>query len=117
VGAWNAGDALAFAGFFEEDAHLVNIHGMHLRGRQAVAWIYQMLLRSVFAASRATVSISSLRVLRKNVVLVHTKVAMKIPGGPMAGSHNVLASMVMLRDSGEWCVVSMHNTLVTTPGK
>jgi uncharacterized protein (TIGR02246 family) len=116
AGAWNAGDALAFAGYFEEDAHMVNIHGMHLRSRQAIAWIYQMLLRSVFAASSANYTISSVRMLRKNVALVHAKVAMKIPAGPMAGGNSALTSIVMICDSGEWTVTSLHTTLVTAAG-
>jgi len=35
--AWINGDGVDFASHFTEDADLVNIHGMHIRGRQAIA--------------------------------------------------------------------------------
>ena len=47
--AWIDGDGVEFASHFTENADLVNIHGMHVRGRQAIAGLYDMLFRSVFA--------------------------------------------------------------------
>ena len=49
--AWNNGDGVDFASYFTEDADLVNVHGMHVRGRQAIAGLYDMLFRSVFAGA------------------------------------------------------------------
>jgi uncharacterized protein (TIGR02246 family) len=51
IRAWIDGDGIEFASHFTEDADLVNIHGMHVRGRQAIAGLYDMLFRSVFAGS------------------------------------------------------------------
>jgi len=111
--AWNAGDALALAGFFAEDADLVNIHGMHLRGRQAIAGIYEMLFRSVFSGSSVTGGISSSRLLRNHVAVVHLKATVTMQAAPMTGSHNVVTSVVMVHDAAHWRVASLHNTLVS----
>ena len=111
--AWNAGDARAFAGFFTEDADLVNIHGMHLHGRQAIAGLYEMLFRSVFDGSHVKCSIAAERTLRPQVMLLQMKVALSVPAGKMAGSHNALATVVMVREQAHWRIESLHNTLVT----
>jgi uncharacterized protein (TIGR02246 family) len=116
IHAWNAGDALAFAAFFAEDADLVNMHGMHIRGRQAIAGIYDMLFRSVFAASNVTGTIRAVRCLVKKIALVHLKVVVKAQVAPLAGTHDVVTSLVMVHEASRWRVASLHNTLVTANG-
>jgi len=113
VRAWNKGDARSFAEYFAEDADLVNIHGMHIRGRQAIAGVYDMLFRSVFAASTTKASISSVRLLRKTVALVHLKVELKFHVAP---TNYTVTSLVMLRDGFHWKVTALHNTRVAGAG-
>jgi uncharacterized protein (TIGR02246 family) len=115
IKAWNKGDALGFAGFFQEDADLVNIHGMYLHGRQSIAGLYDMLFRSVFAESNTSATISRTRYLNKTTVLVHALVEFESPRGAMAGRHDALASLVIVRDGSHWQVASQHNTLVSKP--
>jgi uncharacterized protein (TIGR02246 family) len=115
IRAWNNGDALGFAGYFEENADLVNIHGMHLHGRQAIAGLYDMLFRTIFAASNTAVTINKKRFLNKTMAIVHAKVELQTPRGSMAGKHNTLTSLVMVREGSHWQVASLHNTLVTAP--
>ena len=111
--AWNAGDALAFAGFFSEDADLVNIHGMHLRGRQAIAGVYQLLFRSVFADSIAEGGISFIRKLRPGVAMVHLKIDLTVGSGALAGLQHIATSLAMVQEGSEWKIGPMHNTLVS----
>jgi hypothetical protein len=42
--AWNSGDGPAFVAPFAEDADFVNVLGMHVRGRDAIAARYSMVL-------------------------------------------------------------------------
>jgi uncharacterized protein (TIGR02246 family) len=112
IRAWNSGSAMDFAGFFAENADLVNIHGMHLRGRQAIAGLYEMLFRSVFAQSTVEDSISTRRKLRADVELVHAKIKFTVRQGPMFGEQNAVISLVMTHQQNRWMVSSMHNTLV-----
>ena len=116
IHAWNIGDALAFAAFFAEDADLVNIHGMHIHGRQAIAGVYDMLFRSVFASSSATAKISAVRCPANKIALVHLKVVVRAQAAPLKGTHDVLTSLVMVHDASGWKVAALHNTLVTAHG-
>lgn len=113
--AWNNADAMAFAGFFQEDADLVNIHGMHLHGRQAIAGLYDMLFRSIFASSNTAVVINTKRYLTKTVALVHARVEFHGSHANMAGAHNAVTTCLMVRDGSRWQVASLTNTLVNAP--
>jgi len=111
--AWNAGDSLDFAGHFAEDGDLVNIHGMRLHGRAAIAGLYDMLFRSVFRGSRLETELSGSRRLADDAVLLHVRVRIEIPAGAMPGVHSAVASGVLKREDARWCVASLHITLVT----
>ena len=110
--AWINGDSVDFASHFTEDADLVNIHGMHLRGRQAIAGFYDMLFRSVLAGCRLTFEGSTRRQLRADMVLVHLRVAVKQCRGYLAGDHHTVSSVVLARGVRGWAIASLHNTLV-----
>ena len=110
--AWMDGDGIEFASHFTEDADLVNIHGMHVRGRQAIAGLYDMLFRSVFAGCGLIYKGSTLRQLREGMVMVHMRMAVKICRGHMAGEHDALSSAVLARDGKGWAIASLNNTLV-----
>jgi uncharacterized protein (TIGR02246 family) len=110
--AWNSGDGLEFASYFAEDGDLVNIHGMRLRGRLAIAGVYDLLFRSVFHQSRLEVEVSGCRPLCDTAVLLHMSVVIEIPSGMMPGVHCAVCSVLLHRDGGRWCIASLHNTLV-----
>lgn len=114
--AWKAGDAIEFASYFAEDADLVNVHGMHVRGRQAIAGLYDMLFRSVFAGANLDYEVSCRRKLRPGLVLMHLRLEFQIVRGHLAGEHHVVTSMMLEQQRTGWAVVSLHNTKVDTPG-
>jgi uncharacterized protein (TIGR02246 family) len=93
----------------------VNIHGMHLHGRQAIAGLYDMLFRSIFASSNTAVTINTKRYLSKTIALVHARVELHGSRGNMAGRHNALSTCLMVRDGSQWQVASLTNTLVNAP--
>jgi uncharacterized protein (TIGR02246 family) len=111
--AWNTGDSTAFASHFAEDGDLVNIHGMRISGRAAIASIYDLLFRSVFRRSRVESELSGSRKLCDDAILVHMRVEVHIPLGPMAGIHDCVCSAVLQRTGDQWRVASLHNTLVS----
>jgi uncharacterized protein (TIGR02246 family) len=111
--AWNTGDSRAFASHFTEDGDLVNIHGMRMRGRAAIAGLYDMLFRGVFRRSRVQSKLSESRRLCDDAVLMHMRVEVHIPLGPMAGDHDCMCSAVLQRRGEQWRVASLHNTLVS----
>ncbi|MBS1859759.1 MAG: SgcJ/EcaC family oxidoreductase [Acidobacteria bacterium] len=111
--AWSAGDTVAFAGQFAEDADLVNIYGMRLRGRQAIAGLYEMLFRSVFRSSRLECAVAGVRRLCDSVAVAHVRMTAHIPLGAMAGDHESMCSIVVQRRGTRWWIVALHNTLVS----
>jgi uncharacterized protein (TIGR02246 family) len=110
---WNTGDTAAFAGQFADDADLVNIYGMRLRGRSAIAALYEMLFRSVFRRSRLDCAISGMRRLCDGVALAHVRMTAHIPLGAMAGDHESMCSIVLQRSGTRWQIAALHNTLVS----
>ena len=113
IRSWNAGSATEFAGYFAENADLVNIHGMHLHGRQAIAGLYDMLFRSVFALSALQASVASQRKLRADVELLHVKVHGHLSRLGADGAQNAVVTLVLTHQGNRWVVASMHNTLVS----
>lgn len=112
IRAWNSGSATEFAGYFAENADLVNIHGMHLRGRQAIAGLYEMLFRSVFAKSSLQASVTSRRKLRSDIELIYLKVNGNLRVNE-AREQNVVVSALLTHHSNRWLIASMQNTLVS----
>jgi uncharacterized protein (TIGR02246 family) len=86
---------------------------MHLKGRQAIAGLYEMLFRSVFAQSSVDSSAASRTRLRADVELIHIRVKFQVAHGHMAGDRNAVVSLVMTHQGKRWMVASMHNTLVS----
>jgi len=116
IRAWNDADALEFASFFAEDGEMVNLHGMHLRGRQAIAAVYQLLFRSALFGSTLTGEITSHRMLSRGVAQLHVPVDLDVRSGRQAGRHRVVCGLVLVRESAEWRVASLQSTWVTAPG-
>jgi uncharacterized protein (TIGR02246 family) len=110
--AWNDGDSQRFASYFAEDADLVNIHGMRLRGRGSIAGLYSLLFRGVFADSRVNCNVSRSRSLCEGAALLQLKIEIRVRAGQLAGDHEAMSSVVLQRENAEWQVTSLQNTLI-----
>jgi len=110
--AWNTGDTTGFTAPFADDADFVNVLGMHARGREAIAAGHAEIFRTIYAGSTVRYRLDTARLLRPDVGLAHVHATLTVPTGPMAGAHDALYSMVLLRDGGEWRIASFHNTFV-----
>jgi uncharacterized protein (TIGR02246 family) len=110
--AWNDGDGIQFASYFTEDADLVNMHGMHVRGRQAIAGLYQMLFRSVLAGTTVEYEVCGRRELCATSTLLHVRVELSVPHGRMAGDHHAQTSLLLQQTGGGWAIASLQNTMV-----
>jgi len=110
--AWNQNDGIEFAGYFTEDADLVNIHGMHVRGRQAIAGLYDVLFRSVFLDSSLQCFVHGRRDLCDGLAMLHVRTEVNVPYGAMAGDHRAQSTLVLKQQSKGWAIASLHNTLV-----
>jgi len=113
--AWNAADGTAFASVFAEDADLVNVYGMHGKGKQAIADAHNMIFRTVYAGSVVRYKVTQARMIADDVALAHIAAHLEVPQGPLAGEMNAAPSVVLKRNGTEWNIVAFHNTIVQPP--
>ena len=113
--AWNTADGTAFAAAFAVDADFVNVYGMHVRGRTAIAAGHHFIFTTVYKDSTVEYRIVSTRELAPGVALVHVAGTLTVPAGPMSGKHEAFASAIATRIDDSWKLTAFHNTLVKQP--
>jgi len=109
--AWNAGDGARFAAPFAPDADYVTIRAEHFRGRHAIATGHAAVFRTIYAGSVNRYTVDSVRLLARDVALVHVRSVLDAPSGPLTGRHTAMFSAVLTRAADGWAIASLHNTL------
>ena len=84
-----------------------------MRGRQAIAGLYEILFRSVFVDASMEYEVSARRELCANSALLILRVEVSVPHGKMAGEHCAHTSMVLRQNGDGWAIASLQNTLVS----
>jgi uncharacterized protein (TIGR02246 family) len=113
--AWNTADGAAFAAAFTGDADFVNVFGMHVRGRTAIAAGHQYIFTTIYKDSKVEYHVASVRDLAPGVVLVHVSARLNVPAGVMAGRHEAIWSGVATLLDDDWKFTAFHNTVVKEP--
>ncbi|HWK89528.1 MAG TPA: SgcJ/EcaC family oxidoreductase [Longimicrobium sp.] len=113
--AWNAADGAAFGAPFTDDADFVAIRGDHHRTREAIAHGHQAIFDSIYKGSVLRHEVAQARALTHDVLLVHLLSTLTSPGGPLAGTHQSFASMVLVQTPAGWRIAAFHNTLIAPP--
>jgi uncharacterized protein (TIGR02246 family) len=113
--AWNAADGTAFAAAFTEDVKVVNIFGMHIRGRAATAQRMQHIFDTIFAGSRHLGrQLDQARFLTDGVVLAISAATVAVPSGPFAPEMRNRQTAVLVQADGAWRIAAWQNTLLGT---
>mgnify|MGYP003580907494 CR=1 FL=1 len=112
--AWNTADGAAFARSFAEDADFVNIRGDHLRGRDVIGKGHQGIFDTIYKGSVVRYRVADVRMIAAGVLLAHVKATLKAPTGPLAGEHDSLFTLVLVRGDDDWRITAFHNTLVAS---
>ncbi len=110
--AWNEADGRAFGEPFSADADFVTIRGEQLRGREAIAAGHQAIFDSIYRGSSTEFELTGARELSGDVILAHAMAVLKAPSGPLAGEHNAVQTLVLVRGGDGWEIAGFHNTLV-----
>jgi uncharacterized protein (TIGR02246 family) len=110
--AWNEAGGRAFGEPFTADADFVDIRGEYHRGQEAIAAGHQAIFDSIYKGSSANYKLIQARELSDDVILAHATALLKVPSGPLAGEHNAVQSLVLVREGDEWKIAGFHNTLV-----
>ena len=108
--AWKNGDGAGFAEWCTDDVDFVNILGMHVKGRPAVAELHNKIFSGPYKDSTVTFTIESVRTIAPNAVLVIAPGRVDVPAGPVKGIGSTVASILVIRDGDRWKIANFHNT-------
>lgn len=112
--AWNDADGPAFGAVFAEDTSFVDIRGVrHVGGPALIGASHQGIFDSIYKGSVIRYEVEAARALGDGVVLANGRATLDAPGGPLAGIHNAVSTVVLVPDADRWRAVAFHNTLVT----
>ena len=111
--AWNAANGAAFGEPFTADADFVAIRGDLHTGRNAIAEGHQQILDTIYAGSTSRYEVLQARELNDQVILAHVRCTLIAPGGPLAGEHASMVTVVLRRQDDEYAITAFHNTLIT----
>lgn len=111
--AWNRADGAAFGEPFSADADFVTIQGQRHAGRDAIAGGHQQILGTIYAGSTIRYEVLQARQLDERVIVAHVRATLDAPGGPLAGEHASIITVVLLKHGGGYEITAFHNTLIT----
>jgi uncharacterized protein (TIGR02246 family) len=105
---WNQGDGQAFAVPFTEDADYVIIDGMHIKGRETIAFGHQHIFDTVYKGSKMVGQVKDIRFLSPDIALLHAESVLQIPG--QAGERPATQTIVAIRQTDGWGFTAFQNT-------
>ena len=112
--AWNNADGPAFGAAFGDDLWFVDIRGVVHDGSPAqLGTAHQAIFDSIYKGSLIHYEVENTRPLGDDLILARGRALLDTPGGPMAGVHRAVNTVLLARSDGEWRAVMFHNTLVT----
>jgi uncharacterized protein (TIGR02246 family) len=106
--AWNSADGAAFGEPFAADADFVDIRGDLHKGN--IGEGHQQVFDTIYAGSTIRYEVLQARELDGQVILAHVKGTLSAPGGPLAGEHAALATVVLARSDERYVIAAFHNT-------
>jgi uncharacterized protein (TIGR02246 family) len=112
--AWNEADGPAFGAEFGDDTEFVDIRGVkHHGGPAEIGSSHQGIFDSIYKGSVIRYDLERARAVGADVVVAHGRATLDAPGGPLAGIHNAVSTVVLTPTGGVWRAIVFHNTLVT----
>lgn len=111
---WNVGDGDAFAEPFTDDADFVTVRGERSAGKAAIASSHSAIFETIYVGSEVHYSLVDVSEIAPSCLLAHSTAELKVPGGPLEGTHNAVQTIVLtsVDGSGQWRVRAFQNTLL-----
>jgi uncharacterized protein (TIGR02246 family) len=104
VDAFNKADAASLAGFWTEDAEIIEQSGRSIKGRKAIESSYQALF-STAKGSKLRINIGTDRFIKPDLVIEDgTTEITRVDGPPTTASYTT----VLEKQDGKWNLVSLH---------
>ena len=111
--AWNAGDGDAWGAEFADDADFITVRGEYFRTRTTIAEGHRHIFSTIYQGSTNRIALLRARAIGDDTILAHSVAELAVPGGPMAGTHRAVQSLLLLQDDGTWRIASFHNTFTS----
>jgi uncharacterized protein (TIGR02246 family) len=118
---WNRHDIPAMGDLFMEDADLINVGGMHWRGRSNIVKALSVFHRTMFSKYQIRFNSIQMRLIAPDVAVVVSKETgnglVTFPDGKEgAGTGMIINTWVALKRGGVWKLTHVHNTIVDPNG-
>ncbi len=108
--AWNRGDGAAWGEKCTGDVDFINLLGMYVKGRALVAAMHEKIFQGPYKGSTLKFTAEQASALSNDAVLAIVPAELQIPQGAVKGFVRTVATMVFVRNEGEWLVSHFHNT-------
>jgi uncharacterized protein (TIGR02246 family) len=113
--AWNRHDMDAMAELFADDAHWVNIVGMHWPGKAAVVKAHEAYHRTFFQTTDIRIADVEIRFIAPGVAAA--VVLLKVdpftpPDGVLRRESDNRLSFILTNQGGRWLIAHGHNTVI-----
>jgi uncharacterized protein (TIGR02246 family) len=108
--AWDNGDGMDFAAACSADVDFIDLLGMYVQGRAAVAALHEKILHGPYTGSTLRLSVERVRVLSDATIVAIVPGELRIPAGPVAGLVLTVATMLFERRGTGWELASFHAT-------
>jgi uncharacterized protein (TIGR02246 family) len=111
--AWGDADGAGYGVHFTDEAHFVNIYGMHVRGAAAIGHGHQAIFDSIYKGSVVQYSVADVDPVTDDCHVALVRARLDAPEGPLEGVHESILTALVVRDGDEWKIRAFQNTLVT----
>ncbi len=113
IDGWNRGNGQAYAAPFTEDADYVIVDGMHVKGREVIAFGHQYIFDTVYKGSKMEGHVEDMRFLSPDVALLHARGVLQIPGqAGVASEQPSTMTLVAIRQADRWGFTAFQNTRI-----
>ncbi|MDR6549534.1 SgcJ/EcaC family oxidoreductase [Paenibacillus qinlingensis] len=115
--AWNDHDGQAFGACFTEDADYVTFNGQHLKGRQAISDVHQVLFDGILRGSSMVEGGSlNIRFVTSDMAIAHAVGAIKLRWQKKAPKNrDSINTNVVIKEKGQWKIAAFHNCRIQRP--
>ena len=123
--AWNAGDSVAYAAPFVDDADFVDVLGLHHNGRAPIEAGHRQIFDTIYRGSTVSYSVEGIRFVRPDVAIafVRARLLSRLTVGvddPRRTSQvgegiredHARPTMILAKNNGKWRIVGFQNTRI-----
>jgi uncharacterized protein (TIGR02246 family) len=118
AGAWNVGDARAWAARCSPDGTFTNTNGTIDVGRDEVVRTAEEAFHGVLAGTKLSLAVRKLRLIRPGVAVVDLDArvsGMPVPppgdGNGPGGEVRIAQMLVLVEEDGRWWITAQHNVM------